>query len=68
MIDVSSSPRVLLVHRGELADVRVALTEMGIDVFERAGTVHPREAKQPWSLVVVSWAGCLSPARPHTRT
>jgi hypothetical protein len=48
------SPRALLVHRGELADLRAPLTELGFDIFERAGTLHPQEAKQAWDLVVAT--------------
>ncbi len=54
MTDASGSPRALLVHRGELADLRAELTGLGLDVFERAGTLHPEEAQQAWDLVVAT--------------
>jgi hypothetical protein len=44
--------RALLVHRGELRDLRKVLTDLDVDVFERAGTVHPEEAAQRWDLVI----------------
>ncbi len=39
-------------HRGELGDLRELLGELDVDVFERAGAVHPEEAAQRWDLVV----------------
>lgn len=54
MTRLPGSPRALLVHRGELADLRAPLTELGLDIYERAGTVHPQEARQAWDLVLAT--------------
>ena len=49
MTQSDSRPRVLLLHDGELADVRALLEELGLEIFEGAGAASPCE---PWRVVV----------------
>jgi PilZ domain-containing protein len=47
-------PRSLLIHDGELADVRALLVSLGIPFVERFGAESPADRANPWDLVIAS--------------
>jgi hypothetical protein len=49
-----SPPTSLLLHDGELADVRALLTSLGVRFAERLGAELPEDRAQHWSLVIGS--------------
>lgn len=49
----NATPRALLVHDGELADVRALLGELGVAVFE-ARRADGADLRQPWDLLVAT--------------
>ena len=50
----ASHPRSLLIHDGELADVRALLVSLGIPFLERVGAESPADRSHPWELVIAS--------------
>jgi hypothetical protein len=50
----AAHPRSLLIHDGELADVRALLVSLGIPFVERVGAESPADRAQPWELVIAS--------------
>jgi hypothetical protein len=50
----AATPRSLLIHDGELADVRALLVSLGVPFVERLGTESPADRAAPWELVIAS--------------
>ena len=50
----ASHPSSLLIHDGELADVRALLVSLGIPFVERVGAESPADRSHPWELVIAS--------------
>src|SRR5439155_17335785 len=50
----AATPRSLLIHDGELADVRALLVSLGIPFVERLGAESPADRTTPWELVIAS--------------
>lgn len=50
----STEPLSLLLHDGELRDVRALLDEIGVPVRERLGPLRPAEAKAAWNTVIAT--------------
>jgi hypothetical protein len=50
----AAHPRSLLIHDGELADVRWLLVSLGIPFVERVGAECPADRAHPWELVIAS--------------
>src|SRR5262245_15708096 len=48
------TPRSLLIHDGELADVRALLESHQIPFIERIGVESPEDRRFPWELVIAS--------------
>jgi hypothetical protein len=51
---VPASSRSLLIHDGELADVRALLTSLSISFIERIGTEREEDRSHAWDLVIAS--------------
>jgi hypothetical protein len=47
-------PSSLLVHDGELADVRALLDEIGVPFVERLRALDPEDTEEDWGLVIAS--------------
>jgi len=60
---VSSLPQVLLVHDGELGDVREVLENLGVAFFERDGSPEAEDHQTQWAVVVGSPRRVLEPVR-----
>ncbi len=50
----SQDPLILLLHDGELRDIRALFDTLGIPVRERVGPLRPAEAKASWQTVVAT--------------
>jgi len=50
----AANPRSLLIHDGELVDVRALLVTLGIPFVERVGAESPADRAHPWELVIAS--------------
>ncbi len=50
----SEDPLILLLHDGELRDVRSLLDTLGIPIRERVGSLRPAEAKASWRTVIAT--------------
>lgn len=50
----SDEPLILLLHDGELRDVRALLDRIGIPVRERVGALRPAEARAAWQTVIAT--------------
>src|SRR5687768_10952349 len=50
----AATPRSLLIHDGELADVSALLASLGIPFVERVGAEYPSDRAHPWELVIAS--------------
>ena len=49
-----SAPPTLLLHDGELADVRLLLCALGKPFLERLGDLSPQDEEVPWELVIAT--------------
>ena len=60
MTNEASSPASLLVHDGELSDVRDLLVGLGTSFVERRGALAPGDIKASWGLVISTPGQLLS--------
>ncbi|HKA14188.1 MAG TPA: PilZ domain-containing protein [Myxococcota bacterium] len=51
---LAATPRCLLVHDGELADVRALLVSLAVPFVERVGAESADDRRHPWDLVIAS--------------
>ncbi len=54
MMQAPAAPRSLLIHDGELADVRALLVALQVPFIERLGPESEQDRYTPWDLVVAS--------------
>jgi len=50
----SEAPLILLLHDGELRDVRALLDDIGIPIRERVGPLRPAETRAQWHTVIAT--------------
>ena len=50
----AATPRSLLIHDGELADVRALLASLEVPFVERLGAEHAEDRSGSWDLVIAS--------------
>jgi PilZ domain len=60
------NPRSLLIHDGELVDVRALLVSLGIPFVERVGAESPADRAHPWELVIASARRILELKLPNS--
>ena len=63
----TSTPRILLLHDGELADVAALLRELGAAITERRGGAAAEDAEPSWRLLVASARRALEIPTPVLR-
>jgi hypothetical protein len=64
----AATPRSLLIHDGELADVRALLVSIGVPFVERIGAEIPADRASQWELVIASAKRILELRLPNSST